>query len=112
MTDLNNLIAKLEAATEGSRALDAEIALAINAVPTGAQLHKDGITWWLDNIGVFAPEDYTTSIDVALTLVPSGERWEVGFCGAAVESSGGPIRSVHAEPAIALSIAALKARAA
>ena len=94
MTDLDGLIAKLEAATEGSLELDCDIEEIVFSVTRGN------------------PPRYTTSIDAALTLVPSGERWEVGFCGAAVESSGGPIRSVHAEPAIALSIAALKARAA
>ena len=62
MTDLETLIARLEAATEGSRELDGEIYSAMSGKATG-----------LNNA-----DDYTTSIDAALTLVPEGYDWDVG----------------------------------
>ncbi len=60
MTDLETLIAKLEAATEGSLELDVlifEVFLSIGSLGTYGALH------------------YTTSLDAALALVP--ERWRV-----------------------------------
>ncbi len=50
-----NLLEKLEAATEGSRALDEAIDIAIKGT-------------------YFDSKPYTTSIDAALTLVPEGYR--------------------------------------
>ncbi len=95
---MDELIAKLEAAAEGDRELDAEIAVAVRALvgvddqslpdwvdrnfPTWRSrgdgrvevVHEDGTGGlnWL-------PWIYTTSLDAALTLVPEGWRiylWE------------------------------------
>ncbi len=61
MSDIDDLIARLNAATEGSHELDAAIYLAINEA------------WPVAN-----PPRYTTSLDAALTLVPEGMFWNVG----------------------------------
>ena len=132
---MKDLIAKLEVATDGSRELDAEVACALdpkrhspNKIEPGCYSDGKG-----EIRGAVAPDFfyskaplYTTSLDAALTLVPEG-------CGWIVESDGGA--SVHrlekaagggfpiigefgiygepaSTPALALSIAALKARAA
>jgi hypothetical protein len=93
-----DLIAKLESATEGSRELDREV----NLAATGKFLHH------------LAPR-YTTSIDAALTLVPGYHYWIVGVQYAAVWQEDGRLADAekivtHGRPALALCIAALKAR--
>lgn len=60
MTDLDELIAKLEAASEGSQELDEAIARTL--------AHHD-YAWWRDRTG---RSDFTRSLDDALTLVPEG----------------------------------------
>lgn len=65
MSDLSDLIAKLEAATEGSRFLDVDIA-EIDMPWTKDRPPSDRLR--------LAPA-YTTSIDAALTLVPEGFYW-------------------------------------
>ena len=108
---MENLIAKLEAATEGSRELDAEIALIIEPG------HWSSL---FDALNQQCPY-YTLSIDAALTLVPEGGLWSVcdmeegpfaqvirpipggGFVGGLTQGRA-------ATPALALSIAALRAR--
>lgn len=141
MTDLRakierDLIAKLESASEGSRELDAEISLAVEAGElvwrqtryTGEQY--PAIKRARENyIGGFAFEHvphYTTSLDAALTLVPEGLYWIVGHgktspnelpFGAIIstplphrEERGGAEHNASA--ALALCIASLKAREA
>jgi hypothetical protein len=61
----DDLIAKLEAATEGSRDLDYAIA---------EYLGREAVR---EKQGTFAPWKYTTCIDAALTLVP--ERGDLGL---------------------------------
>lgn len=61
---MHDLIARLEAATEGSRVLDAEIHLAI------------GERCGMGSDGLYLPPHYTQSVDAALTLVPEGWRWD------------------------------------
>lgn len=56
-TAMDDLIAKLESATEGSRDLDALISVAV----PGADFSFD----------------YTASIDAALTLLPEGMKWGI-----------------------------------
>ena len=63
---MTDLIERLEAATEGSRELDAEIDERIWRAKWGRGKPKD--------ISVLY---YTTSIDAALTLVPEGCGWEI-----------------------------------
>ena len=130
---MKDLIAKLEAAPEGSRELDVEIAVAVGHVdPTCTYDKERDCVEWLEphEMGLSEPmgallHDYTFSIDAALTLVPEG--WNVWLLGVAQQISNGvfshepkPFAEVmnakevvlgaHAStPALALCIAALKA---
>ena len=104
MTALAALIAKLEAATEGSRELDAEIH-DLQPKPK-----------------VVVPLDYTRGLDAALTLVPEGwTAWELRSRGAKTRFSAEISRlefkwiemvsnGTSVTPALALCIAALRAR--
>lgn len=121
MTDLSSLIERLEKATEGSRELDGEIWCAANGyeflVWDGA-----GVRYRVRETGWYAAEHvkpYTASLDCALTLVPEGWQWrawhtptdEGSLWGAEVNWE--PPGNVYAEtPALALCIAALRARQA
>lgn len=129
MTDNNELLTRLEAATEGSRELDAEIALStrfpdyqfpnpvLNRKPRDHFEAFERITWDGGESGD-RPAHYTTSIDAAMTLVPQwcgsiatrtrrGELADVTLYG---HSSGVPFWSKAYTLALALCIAALKAR--
>ncbi len=112
--NFQDIIIRLEAATGPDRQLDNAIEGAIDLPkPT----NPDELPGW--------PPYYTASIDDALTLVPKGLRWyaadsddrsddrpvAAAFPTVAVFSAIGIPRSVGATPAIALCIAALKARA-
>lgn len=112
MTDPSELIAKLEAAKEPSRKLDAEIA----GHRVGAKLLKYEKIGSLNESFVFAGPNpcpvrqYTSSLDAAMTLI-DGKFWRLAFFdgrySAEVENNG----FVYAPtPALALCIAALKAR--
>jgi hypothetical protein len=91
MTDLDRAIAAVEAATEGSRELDALVAVAVRWRGDFAFSPDLGITEThsieygetvVISFGGWpqwsrpAPT-YTTSLDAALTLVPEGAKWEV-----------------------------------
>ena len=96
------LIAALERAEGPSRELDAHI-------------------WKSDGCRVAPVPRYTSSLDAALTLVPEGEAWLVGWDDEnhanvfVLPSPTSRPTGYHAQgaatPAIALCIAALKARA-
>lgn len=117
MTNLSDLIQELESANVGSRELDAKIAtIKLPALATyeqdpvrgpGHWISSDGARWW-------APS-YTTSLDDALLTVPDGMLWRAGSLGAGVGNPGVKGRwweFEHDEPALALCVAALKAREA
>ena len=122
---MKDLIAKLEAATEGSRELDADIYEAIGCEVVRARKSRRGLNWcyrghfphgWLA-IRWEKMNHLTTSIDAALTLVPEGMFWSIDSSGSAyicqLDSGGqrGSVRVGDGEsPALALCIAALKAR--
>ena len=111
MTDLDILIRDLEGAPEGSRKLDGRIDVAV--------MDADGEQW---------PAHYTTSLDAALTLVPEG--WIVAelkqrvrhtvwhwYCAlsyltAQMEAFDILPDTEAPTPALALCIAAMKARSA
>ena len=98
---MKELIAKLEVAPEGSRGLDLDIAASIGA-----------IDW--DDVRDTQVDSYTTSIDAAMTLVLEGLAWTIlsGAIQAACvgeASTGNPV-TIAATPALALCIAALKAK--
>lgn len=91
MNDLTSLIDRIEAATEGSRELDGDIALLVGWEPTH---DRQSTLKWSDTypscrerwIGDRAPFNnwrvphYSTSIDAALTLLPEGWWWSAGVC--------------------------------
>lgn len=134
MTD--DLIARLCAATEGSRELDAEIelrrigrweqadrntdgSLRWSAAGTEVLFHAPPLKW--SESWVPVPR-YTTSVDAAIRLVPENRMWFVGHLDptdmrfAATISCGhvGSLewRAIHRSAPLAIVIASLRARAA
>lgn len=120
---LEDVIARLEGASEGHRDLDYAIHNAvygermigagIRAVPGGG--------WWHPEHGKIAPpEHYTTSLDAAMTLLPEGAVFKVmtdygELCRASVSRDDPPLYTGDidaATPALALCIACLRAKAA
>ena len=110
---MDELIKRLESATEGSRELDAAIIMSGLHV----SMPDDPVGW---------PPKFTTSIDAALTLVPAGRPWSITqqssgvgyFADIAIKDddgwwfeADGP-GSEAPTPALALCIAALRARSA
>lgn len=89
MIDLTSLISRLEKATEGSRELDAEIAVAIfkaDRLPDDLGYVKKtvasdqcapGMYWYISRSGksLYAAPRFTTSVDAAISLVPDG--WHI-----------------------------------
>jgi hypothetical protein len=109
----DDLIRRLEEATEGSRELNRLIAEHVHGKPRPPLIMG------------YVP-DYTESLDVALTLVPEGWVWSMSTYGrsggfAAVAPKGwreweaaedqGGVEVYGNSPALALAIASLKARA-
>lgn len=96
------LVAKLEAATEGSRELDYAVEMS----------RYDPETMYALNLKLSGDlPHYTTSLDAALTLVPEGYCWSIGFAGRTIANVWKtPTPSKGGTPALALCIAALKAR--
>lgn len=75
------LIARLEAATEGSRELDSAIALTVGW--TFEKRAGETKRWWREPNGPVwfrdtSPPFFTTSLDAAMTLVPDGYFWRMG----------------------------------
>jgi len=117
MTDFNTLIHDLEAATKGNWELNARIGRIV-----GTWHHKKDIHTYRGNDGYGRtyhdePLSYTISLDAALKLVPEG--WNItieiaSFQNAAwLHKDGETVRSDYGTkraPALALCIAALKAR--
>jgi hypothetical protein len=117
---MGELIARLEKATGPDRRLDVEIHCLIigRSIDT---VDLDGIgrpgSGWTPS-AEWPP--YTASIDAALTLVPRGHKWSIA-CGrfvqyvarvTPVEGNGYFDGECDSTPAIALCIAALRARTA
>ena len=102
------LVERLEEATEGSLELDVEIAAYLSPGEETAYGFAQKV--WLGE-----QPRYTTSIDAALTLVPEGRVWSIGkrvnAIGYVVSLDNYSKSFTAATPALALSIAALKARA-
>lgn len=119
---IEEFISQLEKATGPDRALADEVLIACGWV---ADSNDEGeVTAWYDPNGIqHGPLDLpdpTGSIDAALTLVPEWHKWSVA-CGKRVQyvARVAPTKSNHgcsdgecdSTPAIALCIAALRARA-
>jgi hypothetical protein len=125
---MRDIIERLEKATGADREIDREIAVQAlgwspprNAGVCGPNYVKSGDFMWHDREGCargFEPPAFTASIDAAMTLVPEGCVWTLSktFVNAGCNIyAKGPWREVsrcpHAPtPALALCIAALKAR--
>lgn len=121
---ISELIERLEKATGPDRELDAEIACHLfgesgrdywawqSGRPQGTP-QKPVLSYWRNRA-----EKYTASIDAGLTLVPPNFHWNIESRGGAFVSTGKPPlnervwAAAHDIPAIALCIAALRARAA
>lgn len=116
---MDDLIAKLEAATEGSRELDCAIAIAVGHSGFVAVVRYDH--------GTVIENDfphYTTSLDAALTLAqPPGHsmwHWNIDaklmrdhdFFAAEITVPSREFRGIQRTAALAMCIAALRARAA
>lgn len=108
---MNDLIKRLEEATEGSEQLDLDIAIALGL--------KKPVYSLDDSYAEYASKSppFTTSLDAALTLVPEGSEVELHFGGGAELAFADVNLSVPGvadgcgrSPALALCIAALKAR--
>lgn len=127
--DIEALAVRVEAATGADRELDEAIAEALgwSRIPNptfagglvGRWAKPDGS--WTGHNG---PPQYTASIDAAMSLVPEGWRWtifhegvvslkpDVAFCGHPKHRQNGiEKRADAATPALALTAAALRARA-
>lgn len=121
MNDLAALIERLEKAEAGSRELDAEIGAWLEANAgddhgPGSNYHQSRQKTWMGVKG-WEWRRWSTSIDAALTLVPDGRKWTVGC---RLGPQGGYVTTLSemkqcwygATPALALCIAALRARGA
>lgn len=119
------LITALETATGPCRELDAQIAMAAGIAPAVAFrpcVSPDPGTFGVGAYDTWVAPLYTASVDAALMLVPEGFCWEVrkGYVPEATvwqigceydEGSGRTLPHAQAPtPAIALCIAALRAR--
>lgn len=130
MSNIDDIIAELERATGPNRVLDGIIFKTLFEKP-GDDWHQFGDGTWCrrcedDAVAFDTPKDYTVSIDDALTLVPQGCPWLVNvarkdLCWARcfpdsndpnIEEWGVEAIDITSGPAIALCIAALKARCA
>lgn len=128
MTDLKSLIAELEQAKEGSRKLSDKVLLACGWTTSDDKDTRkrfwcspegEYYDWWddpharsRDGPPLKRPSP-TESLDAALTLVPKGWMWELDSSGGAELNAGWGKAFVLASgssPALALCIAALKAR--
>lgn len=112
MAQVDDVLARLEAATEGSEALDRLIYEAMGAEEFFDCTYSDSDM-----------PPFSTSVDAALTLVPDG--WGIGLAQewpwpkeeAPLEArlfhrAHGCVDATHDDPALALCIAALRAREA
>jgi len=117
---MNDLIKELEGATKGSRELDAQIGRIVGTWHRDADYYYRRADDGYGPLHFNEPRHYTTSLEVALTLVPEG--WRVANLGEAsngrwdcylIERNGtGQIldRDGQSTPALALCLATLKAR--
>lgn len=119
---MKDLIERLEKLTGPDRELDRDIWLAITPgaawKTTHITGHASGREWDVDEarvnggrlVGIPA---YTASVDSALTLIPDGKGWNVqGNTSIFYATVAGHDNMSSPTPAIALVIAALRARAA
>ena len=110
------LITRLEAATGPNRDLDAWIAICAGIAPPVAFrpcVSLDPGTFGIGAYEIWVAPTYTASLDAALTLVPEDYDWIIGRTNGGLTihaCCGGTEEHFGDTPAIALCIAALKAR--
>ena len=117
MSDLESLIERLAALSGPDREVDARIAAAVGLPHGTLTFGEDGGKVYRSVVEI-APR-YSESIDAALSLVPPGYYWSFDSRGCAIVSDKEPRLEPgavgtclgHQSPAIALCIAALRARA-
>jgi hypothetical protein len=103
--DMLALAAEIERAERGSKALDIKIELML-VEPLPQRLGR-----WLGlEFGVLAGARYTRSLDGASSLVPPGERWQIGTAPLP-RAEVGAARAAARSPALALAAAAIRAHA-
>lgn len=117
---MDDIIARLEKATGPDRELDGDISEAIGFSPVDYRRGEPrwASMYWFqlsDRVDPWPCPPYTASIDAALTLVPEGADWNVGANPPSADIAHRAERWMtdecfSATPAIALCIAALKAR--
>lgn len=109
---MKELIARLERALEGSRQLDQLIYTAIDA--PGLRESRDGEIVASPNIYSIQAPEYSTSLDAAFELMPRQFSWTLNstirFGCAAIIRGHQTHEGDAATPALAICIAALKAR--
>lgn len=110
MSDLNELLRDLEAATEGSAELGGRIICAVRGWEFNTARDSSGGIILKSNAGHNWYRDPSRSIDAAVSLVPEGEYFKVGCDrdGIGYASYGSARIYEGATPALALSIAVLR----
>ncbi len=104
MTDLTDLLARLESASEGSRELDARIWCAVrghrfhamnDSYPVGGRFFYYPATDSSHTYGhaLVRGEFCTESLDAALSLVPSGWQYQLLKTGGVLATSGKPCKA-------------------
>lgn len=132
MKETDALIRQLECATKGSRGFDGDIWAIADYDEMWRRCGWKGL-WYAGHLHTKAEKAerikrmaahlapaYTTSLDAALTLVPDGMGWGVkkqqnghfAWCDGDIAQAGNVAVRYGVTPAIALCIAALKARQA
>lgn len=113
---MKELIERLEKATGPDRSIDLDIERDVRgAVPLHWRVGEGGVILsGFDDVGDSIPA-YTASLDAALTLVPGDMDWLVGKSDSCPTASVQyphfhPAWALASTPAIALCIAALRAR--
>lgn len=117
--DYASLVERLEKCTGPDRVLDADVMLAIDSAVIGFK-HDFCVGWLIWDRHAICSPHYTSSLDAAITLVPAGYFWQVGYSKyvrhdarvAAQVMSGGFVAECDSTRAIALCIASLLARKA
>lgn len=116
MTEIKSLIERLEKAPGPSRELDKEIAESCGWERNEDDFWRHKDRYWAREAFDYPP-NFTSSIDAALTLVPQKYDWYLHMIDEVYNACVGPIGTfsgtssvIGATPAIALCIAALRAR--
>jgi hypothetical protein len=115
MSDLADIIERLEKAPGPDPLLDGDIGWAVNEwINEGGFWRRHKVTGARERFTYCGWPLYTHSIDAALTLVPEGWEWSLSYeAGKYCCEAGDPLIGLCSEapiPAIALCIAALRAR--